>query len=227
MPAADWLLLAAEEERNVLIPAVYELVWGTLSFIIFLAVMAKFVMPRARQMLQERTEGIEGKLEQAERDRQEAENLLAQYRSQLEEARDEAQQLRDDARAQGENIRQELRSSAEAEQRRILEQGEAQLAAERQQTLNALRREVGEIAVALAGRIVGESLEDDARQRRTVDRFLDQLDGMEGAESDGGAGSSGEGSSSSGGSSEDSSGSGSSRIDTAPTATLPRTDTEG
>lgn len=220
MPSADSLLLAAE--RSVLIPATYELVWGTLSFIVFLTVMAKFVMPRARQMLQERTEGIEGKLEQAERDRQEAENLLAQYRSQLDEARDEAQKLRDDARAQGENIRADLRASAEAEQRRILEQGEAQLAAERQQTLNALRREVGEIAVSLASRIVGESLEDDARQRRTVDRFLDQLDGMEGAESDGGAEGASEGGAGGQG--------GSSRVDvapTAPTATLPRTDPEG
>lgn len=217
MPAAEWLPLAAE--RSVLIPATYELVWGTISFLVFLTVMAKFVLPRARQMLQERSEGIEGKLEQAERDRQEAQNLLAQYRSQLEEARDEAQQLRDDARAQGENIRAELRASAEAEQRRILEQGEAQLAAERQQTLNALRREVGDIAVSLASRIVGESLEDDARQRRTVDRFLDQLDGMEGAESDGSSESSSEGGGSGGQG-------GSSRVETTPTAVLPRTDSE-
>lgn len=179
------VLAVAEEggthERNPLIPASYELIWGGISFLVFLTVMAKFVLPRARQVLAERSAGIEGKLEQAERDRAEAQALLAQYRAQLDEARDEAARLRDEARAQGETIRQELRVQAEAEQRRILEAGAAQLAAERQQTLASLRREVGQIAVTLASRVVGESLEDDARARRTVDRFLDQIDGLDSA----------------------------------------------
>jgi len=181
----SFVLAVAEEggthERNPLIPASYELIWGGISFLVFLAVMAKFVLPRAREVLRERSEGIEGKLEQAERDRAEAQALLAQYRAQLEEARDEAARLRDEARAQGETIRQDLRIQAEAEQRRILEAGAAQLASERQQTLASLRREVGQIAVTLAERVVGESLQDDARARRTVDRFLDQIDDLDSA----------------------------------------------
>lgn len=185
LSAGEFVLAVAEEggvaERNPLIPASYELIWGGISFLVFLAVIAKFVLPRAREVLRERTEGIEGKLEQAERDRAEAQALLAQYRAQLEEARDEAARLRDEARAQGETIRQELRAQAEAEQRRILEAGAAQLASERQQTLASLRREVGQIAVTLASRVVGESLEDDARAQRTVDRFLSQLDGLDAA----------------------------------------------
>lgn len=173
------LAVAEDETQNPLLPSSYELLWGGVSFAVFLFVMWKFVLPRAGQMLEERSRGIEGKLEQAERDRAEAQELLAQYRAQLDEARDEAARLRDEARAQGETIRQELRAQAEAEQRRILEAGAAQLAAERQQTLAALRREVGQIAVTLAGRVVGESLADDARAQRTVDRFLDQLEGMD------------------------------------------------
>ena len=60
---------------------------------------------------------------------------------------------------------------------RITEAATAQIASERQQVVAELRREVGGLAVQLASRVVGESLEDDARQRRTVDRFLASLDG--------------------------------------------------
>ena len=85
-------------------------------------------------------------------------------------------------------IRDEAREQGTADRRGVRERGAGrgrsasssrrttQIEAERQQALAELRREVGRLAVDLAGRIVGESLEDDARQRRAVDRFLDELD---------------------------------------------------
>src|ERR1022692_2146686 len=63
-----------------------------------------------------------------------------------------------------------------AERQRLVESATAQIAAEQQQALNVLRAEVGALAVELASRVVGESLADEARQRRTVDRFLDELE---------------------------------------------------
>ena len=65
---------------------------------------------------------------------------------------------------------------AQAEARRITESAQAQIEAERQQALTALRTEVGTLATELASRIVGESLTDEARQSRMVDRFLDELE---------------------------------------------------
>ena len=72
----------------------------------------------------------------------------------------------------------ELRTQAQEESARIVARGEEQLAASRQQVLNELRTHIGSLAVDLAGRVVGESLTEDARRRGTVDRFLDQLEGM-------------------------------------------------
>ena len=69
-----------------------------------------------------------------------------------------------------------MREQAQAEARRITESAQAQIQAERQQALTALRAEVGALATELASRIVGESLEDTARQGRMVDRFLEELD---------------------------------------------------
>ena len=64
-----------------------------------------------------------------------------------------------------------------AEVARIRAQGEAQLEAERASTMAQMRAEIGTLATTLASRIVGESLEDDERAQRTVDRFLAELEG--------------------------------------------------
>ena len=69
-----------------------------------------------------------------------------------------------------------MREQAQAEARRVTESAQAQIQAERQQALTALRVEVGTLATELASRIVGESLTDQARQSRMVDRFLDELE---------------------------------------------------
>jgi F-type H+-transporting ATPase subunit b len=168
--------LLAAEENNPLLPHTYELVVGIFSFAVVVLVVGKMLVPRIQKTLEERTDAIEGGLKRAENAQAEAEETLEQYRSQLAEARHEAARLREQAREQGAQIIAEMREQAQVEARRIAESAQAQIEAERQQALTRLRAEVGELAVELASRVVGESLEDEARQRRTVDRFLEELE---------------------------------------------------
>ncbi len=170
-------ILAAESE-NPLLPPVGEIIIGLIAFAIVLAVMFKFVAPRFEQVFQARRAAIEGGMERAEAMQAEAKAALEQYRAQLAEARGEAAQIRDAARAEGQQILEELRAQAQEESARIVARGEEQLAAQRQQIVHELRGQIGTLAVDLAGRVVGESLADDARRSGTVDRFLSELDGM-------------------------------------------------
>ena len=171
-------ILAAEEAHNPLIPPVGEIIVGTIAFAIVFFVFAKFVAPRFEQVYRARREAIEGGMERAEAAQAEAKAALEQYRAQLAEARSEAAQIRDQARAEGQQIIEELRVQAQAESARIVARGEEQLATARQQIVNELRGQIGTLAVDLAGRVVGESLAEDVRRRGTVDRFLDELDAM-------------------------------------------------
>ena len=161
---------------NPLVPNVTELIFGFIGFFIVFGALAKLLLPRAQKLLQERTDAIEGGLKRADDATAEANQLLQQYRAQLAEARHEAARLREEAKEQGARIKAELREEGEAEKQRLVESARAQIAADRQQAMASLRAEVGALSIELASRIVGESLEDDARQRRTVDRFLADLE---------------------------------------------------
>src|SRR5215203_7231763 len=170
--------ILAAEAHNPLIPPLGEIIVGTITFGILLAVLVKFVFPQMEKTFVARREAIEGGIERAEAMQAEAKAALEQYRAQLAEARNEAAQIRDQARAEGQQILEELRTQAQDESARIVARGEEQLATARQQVVTELRAQIGTLAVQLASQVVGESLADDARRSGTVDRFLTELDGM-------------------------------------------------
>ncbi|WP_067813866.1 F0F1 ATP synthase subunit B [Actinomadura kijaniata] len=174
--AASVAAQEGQQHYSPLAPEPAELVVGTLAFLIVLALVGWKLVPAIRKTLEERTEAIEGGLKKAEDAQAEAQALLAKYNEQLKEARHEASRLREEAREQGAAIIAEMKEQAQAEARRITEAAQAQIEAERQQALQSLRAEIGALSVELAGRVVGESLEDSARQSRVVDRFLEELE---------------------------------------------------
>ena len=168
--------LAASSSPNPLVPNWTEVIVGAIAFFIVFFALWKVLMPRIMKVLEERTEQIEGGIEHAKELQTEAQGVLEQYQSQLADARHEAARLREDAREQGAAIITEMREQAQAEARRITEAAQLQIAADRQQAFASLRAEIGSLSVQLASKIVGESLDDVARQSRVVDRFLEELD---------------------------------------------------
>jgi F-type H+-transporting ATPase subunit b len=169
--------LAAENQNaNPLLPDAAEMVVGIFAFLVVLFFLGKILIPRIQKALEERTDAIEGGIKRAEEAQAEAQRTLEQYQTQLAEARQEAARIREEAREQGAQIIAELRDQAQAEAQRLVDQAHTQIDADRQLAFTQLRTEIGELAVQLAGRIVGESLEDEARRRGTVDRFLDELE---------------------------------------------------
>jgi F-type H+-transporting ATPase subunit b len=167
--------LAADSGPGVIIPDVPEIIVGLIAFVLLCWVLIKYVFPRMEATFQARVEAIEGGIKKAEQAQAEANKLLADYRQQLQEARTEAARIRDEARADATGIREDMLGKAREESDRIIAAGREALATERQTTIRQLRAEVGSLAVDLAGRIVGEALEDEARRRGTVERFLAEI----------------------------------------------------
>ncbi|MFD4585467.1 F0F1 ATP synthase subunit B [Streptomyces sp. NPDC058423] len=173
---ANLVQLAAGEEQSPLVPPGPELLVGTIAFAIVFFFLAKKLLPNINKVLEERREAIEGGMEKAEAAQVEAQSVLEQYRAQLAEARHEAARLRQEATEQGAAIIAEMRAEGQRQREEIVAAGHAQIEADRKSAASALRQDVGKLATDLAGKLVGESLEDHARQSRVIDRFLDELE---------------------------------------------------
>jgi F-type H+-transporting ATPase subunit b len=153
-----------------------------IAFGIIVWILAKFVIPPINRAMTARQEAIKKEFADLDEAKAEAHKAEEEFKAQIADARHEAAKIREEAREQGAQIVGEAREQAQSEAARIVEHGHAQVRAERQQAVASLRAEVGTLAIDLAGRIVGESLDDDERSTRVVDRFLADVESMQAAE---------------------------------------------
>ena len=173
------VVTAAQSEPDgisLLLPHTYDIVWSVVVLLIIAIPFRLYVLPMMQRVLDERTAKIEGGLAKAESAQEEAAAVLSQYQQHLADARAEAARIREDARTEGAQIVADLRTKAQEEASRILETAQRQVEAERQQAVVSLRSDVGALATQLAEKIVGESLADEVRRSRVVERFLDDLE---------------------------------------------------
>jgi F-type H+-transporting ATPase subunit b len=150
--------LATAEEgggSNFLVPN-WTFVFELISFGIIMFILWKYVIPPINKAMTERQEKIKAQFDEAAQLKADAEATEKENQEQLANARAEASRIREEAREQGAQIIAQHREQAQA--------------------LSQLKNEVGTIATTLAGRIVGESLDDDDRQKRSVERFIAELE---------------------------------------------------
>jgi F-type H+-transporting ATPase subunit b len=164
-------------DPSILVPAIPDLVWGSIAFALILGFMLFRFVPKINGALDARSDAIAGGIKRAEEAQAEAKAALAKYNAQLAEARGEAGRIKDEAREDAKTIRAELVEQAQAEAARIVANGQAQIEAERSAALVSLRSEVGSLALDLASGVIGESLTDDKKANGLVDRFLADLAG--------------------------------------------------
>lgn len=172
-------ILAAAEAPNPLLPAIPDLFWSSVVFVILLTFFWIKVLPGFKKTLDERTEAIEGRLAAAERAQAEVAEKTAEIEKAQENSRSEAAAIREQARAEGVAILAELKEQANQEAARIAATAKAQIEAERQAAVVSLRAEVGLLALDLASQVVGASLKNDKVATGVVDQFLADLESSE------------------------------------------------
>jgi F-type H+-transporting ATPase subunit b len=147
-----------------------------LAFAILVWIFGRYLIPPINRAMAARQEAIRHQFAELDDAKAGARQAEADYKEQLNDAKHEAARIREDAREQSAQIVQEAREKAEVEADRIIEHAHAQIEADRKAAFASLRRDVGSLATTLAGRIVGESMDDDERQGRVVERFLADLE---------------------------------------------------
>ena len=169
----------AEEVSGIalFIPELYDIVWSLIILVVIALFFYKFFMPKFNAIFDERAAKIEGNIVKAEQARKDADDAKAKYEAQLNTARVEASKIRDDARAEASHIIADARSRAESDAAQITANAQRAIESQQRQAMVSLKGDVGTLAAALAGKILGAKLDDADVQTSMLDRMIADLDG--------------------------------------------------
>lgn len=168
-------VMAAQEGGSQLFSLDVGLViWTWVLFLLTLFVLAWKVFPWIAGGLEERQEKIQGAIDEARRDREEARQLLEEQEQELRKARQEAQDLIEEGREAGEHLRKEILEEARQEQEKMLERARREMEMERERLVEEVRREAVEVALKASERLMRTRLDRD-RDRELVRDYVSKI----------------------------------------------------
>ena len=174
------LLLAATEGEEsggsfLVTPGLGLMIWTVLAFLFTMFVLSKLAFPKIREMLEERAAKINSDIEAAERQRQEADELLEEYRARLKEAREQADDIVARAKKTGESAKSDSIEEGRAKREELVAAAKKDIEAETRRSLEQIRKEIADLTVLATERVTRKSLTADD-QKRLVEEALGEVD---------------------------------------------------
>ena len=173
--ASAFITPAASSGSFLISPNVGLMVWTLLLFFISMVILAKLAFPRISQALERRQHAIEDSIDAAERTRQEADQLLAEYRERLRESRQQAEGIVQRARQAAEIHARDAQLEAHARRDQMMEQTRREIEAETRRAIEEIRAEVADLTVTATEKVTRKVLTEED-QRRLVNEALQELD---------------------------------------------------
>jgi F-type H+-transporting ATPase subunit b len=176
LPLAGPALAAASGSGNFLVsPNLGVMIWTLIAFVIAMYLLNKLAFPRITKALDKRQRAIEDSIDTAERTRQEAEKILAEYRERLKEARAQADEIVARARKAAEVHEREAHDGALERREELMEQTRRDIEAETRKAIAEIRREVADLTILATEKVTRKTL-NDADQKRLVEEALKEMD---------------------------------------------------
>ncbi|MBO0713065.1 MAG: F0F1 ATP synthase subunit B [Acetobacteraceae bacterium] len=167
--------LASSSGSFLISPNVGLMVWTLILFFVSMAILAKLAFPRISQALDRRQRAIEDSIDAAQRTREEADNLLAEYRERLKEARRQADSIVQRARQTAEVHARDAQAEAHARREQMMEQTRREIEAETRRAITEIRDEVADLTVMATEKVTRKALTEED-QRRLVEEAMGELD---------------------------------------------------
>jgi len=145
------------------------ILWTLIVFIVLLALLWKFGWPAILKSVEERERRIQKQLDEAEKARAEAAQLLEQQRRAIEKARNESQEILAKAKVVATKEREALLAKTREEQDQLLERARREIDAEKEKAILALRKEAVDLAIAAASKLLEQKLDSEADRRLVLD----------------------------------------------------------
>jgi len=145
-----------------------------LTFLVMLAVLARYVYPEVVKLAEARQRAIAEQLRLAEQTKSEAEARLKEAQAKLEDARKTAQQVVDAANRSAEQARQDIKQRAEEEAKRTTESARKEIEVERERALESARDQLAGLVVVATEKVIGETL-DEHKHRQLIERAIEEV----------------------------------------------------
>lgn len=181
------MLPFASSSGNFLVsPSLGLMIWTLIAFVITMLVLRRVAFPRIGEALEKRATAIRENIEAAERQRAEADELLAEYRQRLSEAREQADDIVSRARKASEAAVAEATAVGKARRDDLVAAARADIEMETRRSLEKIRREVADLTVLATEKVTRKSLDDDDH-RKLIEDALSEVDftALAGAAEDG------------------------------------------
>ena len=175
MPLSSHVLAASSSGKFLITPSGGLMIWTLIVFAISMLLLRIYAFPAIRNALDRRQRAIEDSIDTAERTREEAQTLLAEYRERLKEARGQAEDIVTRARRTAEDQHREATEEARKRREELLEQTKRDIESETRRAINEIRAEVANLTVLAAEKVTRKTLTPDD-QRRLVEEALGELD---------------------------------------------------
>jgi F-type H+-transporting ATPase subunit b len=150
------------------------IIWTLISFFILLILLKKVAFPPILKGMKKREETIKQQLEEAQKTKKEAQNILEDYRRQLAEARSEAQKIINEGKSLGENMRKEIVQKAQAESNQIVKRAQEEIELQKQKAILELQEKIADLSIMAATKIINKSLNTEDN-RRLVEEYVSKI----------------------------------------------------
>jgi F-type H+-transporting ATPase subunit b len=167
--------IAASKGSFLVQPGAGLTIWTIVVFLISMAILAKWVFPPIRAGIDRRVATINESIDAAQRTREEADEVLAEYRERLKEARGQADEIVSRARKAAETHERQAHEDARASREQMIEQTRRDIEAETRRAIQEIRREVADLTVMATEKVTRKVLTEED-QRRLIDEAMSELD---------------------------------------------------
>jgi F-type H+-transporting ATPase subunit b len=173
---APLLVAQGESEGSFLVsPGLGLMIWTLIAFGVTFYVLKRAALPRIGAALEKRANAIRENIEASEKQREEADKLLGEYRQRLREAREQAEDITARARKAAENLEREASDEGKAKREELVAAARRDIETETRRSLEHIRREVADLTVLATEKVTRKSLSEDD-QKRLVEEALAEVD---------------------------------------------------
>jgi F-type H+-transporting ATPase subunit b len=148
--------------------------WTVLTFLLLLFLLSKFAWKPILSSLKQREDAIKDSLEQAEKAKDEAKQILAQNQNSLAKAEEESKKIIEQSRVFAANLKEQMLKDSKEQSQKLISDAVAEIDRKKNAAFDELKNQIADISIQAAEKILKENLDAD-KNKKLVDKYISDI----------------------------------------------------